>query len=249
MANSYPYADEPAHIVGTVNTGSRNTTDLDNQGILKIDATDKVFLLEPLVHPLTTLLTQVGKTKDGQTWKGSGILKVPTGNPTFKWFEKFYGGRYAKVSGTYASSGGVTVTVTGAGSSSGYIFTSGDVVLNARTGERLLVDSTTVPTATTFTVVTAGRAFGTTSAAAGADGDGLYIVGNVNEEGSGARNVNSTEANDETNYCQIFKKTVSETGTANKSDTYGGNDLMNERAIAATEHAKDKLMSPVPVMG
>lgn len=67
----------------------------------------------------------------------------------------------------------------------------------------MLVDTTTVPTATTFTVVTAGRAFGSTAAAAGADGDGLYIIGNVNEEGAGARAVNSTEASEETNYTLV----------------------------------------------
>ena len=87
MANSYPYASEPDHKVGTVNTGSRNTTTLSNEGRLKVDAEDKVFLLEPLVHPLTTLLTQVGKTMDGKSWKGVGILKKETGNPTFDWFK------------------------------------------------------------------------------------------------------------------------------------------------------------------
>ncbi len=97
----------------------------------------------------------------------------------------------------------MTITVTGAGSSSGYIFTPGDIIKNARTGENLLVDHTTVPTTTTITVVTAGRAFGTTAAAAGADGDGLYIIGNVNEENASARNVNVTRSTKESNYTLI----------------------------------------------
>ena len=84
------------------------------------------------------------------------MLKRPTGNPEFKWFEDFYGGRYAKVSGAgYAAASGVTITVSGAGSSSAYIFTVGDVIKNARTGENMLV--ATVATASTITVATAGR--------------------------------------------------------------------------------------------
>lgn len=120
-------------------------------------------------------------------------------NKNVKWFEKFYGGRYAKVSGLYTSStGACTITVTGAGTSSAYIFTPGDVVLNQRTGERMLV--ATVSGTTTITVATDGRGFGTTVAAAGADGDELFIIGNASEEGSGARNINNTRSNQESNY-------------------------------------------------
>lgn len=92
----------------------------------------------------------------------------------------------------------MTITITGAGSSSGYIFTPGDIVKNARTGENMLI--ATVASSTTVTVAATGRAFGTTAQAAGADGDGLYIVGNVNEENSGARNVNTTRSSKEGNY-------------------------------------------------
>jgi hypothetical protein len=52
----------------------------------------------------------------------------------------------------------------------------------------------------TTTVTFGTRAFGTTVAAAGADGDELFIIGNVNEEGSGARNINNTRSNKESNY-------------------------------------------------
>ena len=69
------------------------------------------------------------------------------------------------------------------------------MIKNARTGENLLV--VTIASATT---ITADRAFGTTAAAAGLAGDGIFIVGNVNEENGGARNINTTQANKETNY-------------------------------------------------
>jgi hypothetical protein len=157
-------------------------------------------------HPLVSLLTNVGKVWDGKAWKGSSIMKLPTGNPEFGWFEDYYGGRYAKTSGTYAAAGAVTITVSGAGTSSAYIFTVGDVIKNGRTGENMLV--ATIASATTITVAAAGRAFGTTAAAAGADGDGLFIVGNVNEENSGARNVNTTRSAKETNYTFSVKETI-----------------------------------------
>ena len=112
-----------------------------------------------------------------------------------------YGGRYARVVGTVSNAANQTVTVTGAGSSSGAIFTLGDVVKNARTGECF-----TVGTVAATTIVAAVRGFGSTGAVPGttgyamADGDGLFIVGNVNEENSGARNVNSTQTAPQTNY-------------------------------------------------
>ena len=115
-----------------------------------------------------------------------------------KWFEDFYGGRYAKVSGTYAASGTVTITVTGAGASSAYIFTVGDIIKNARTGENMLV--TTIAGVNTITVASTGRSFGTTAAAAGADADGLFIIGNASEENASARNINTTRSSSESNY-------------------------------------------------
>jgi len=147
-----------------------------------------------------------------------------------------YGGRYARVSGTY-STGAVTITVTGAGSSSAYIFTVGDVIRNKRTGENMLV--ATIASATTITLASTGRSFGSTAEAAGADGDGLYIVGNVSEENSGARNVNVTRSSAETNYTQIFKSSIAVSNTEKEANLYGGKELPFLRAKKATEHALD----------
>lgn len=58
----------------------------------------------------------------------------------------------------------------------------------------------TIASTTTITIASGGRAFGTTAAAAIADGDGLYIIGNVNEEGGLARYVNMTRVSNESNY-------------------------------------------------
>ena len=237
MAN-YPYYNEPTHDTGAAITltganAGRTTATSNSEQRMIVDAVDKIFLLEPNKHPLVTLLTNVGKVWDGKAWKGSGIMKKATGNPEFKWFEDFYGGRYAKNVGAYAASGTVTITVTGAGSNSGYIFTVGDVIKNARTGENMLV------TAVTATTITATRAFGTTTATAGADGDGLFIIGNANEENGGARNVNATRATPQTNYTQIFKTTIALSNTEKEANLYGGKDLPYQRAKKGTEHALD----------
>ena len=153
--------------------------------------------------------------------------------PEFKWFEDVYGGRYARASAAKT----VPVSaldVTGAGSSSAYIFTVGDIVRNARTGENFLV--TAITDADTIAVT---PAYGSVSAAAVAAGDGLFIVGNVNEENSGARNVNATRSAAQTNYCQIFKTSIAVSNTEKVSNLYGGRDLPYQRAKKGTEHALD----------
>ncbi len=234
---AFPYYTEPTHDQGAVATAARDTTVSSAEGRLVVDAQDKIFLLEPNKHPLVSLLTNVGKVWDGKTWQGMGLLREETTNPEFKWFEDYYGGRYAKNVGTYAASGTVTITVTGAGSSSAYIFTVGDVIKNARTGENMVVK--TVPTATTITVDTADRGYGSSAAAAGADSDGLYIVGSVSEENSGARNVNTTRSASNSNYTQIFKTTLATSGTQKEVKLYGPKDLPYQRAKKGTEHALD----------
>jgi len=83
------------------------------------------------------------------------------------------------------------------------------------------------------------RAFGTTAAAAGLAGDGIFIVGNANEENSGARSVNSTQSTPQTNYTQIFKTTIALSNTEKEANLYGGKDLPYQRAKKGTEHALD----------
>ncbi len=194
-------------------------------------------MLEPTQHPLTTLFTNIGRTFDGKVWQGASIMKKETDNPEFSWFEGFYSGKYAKISSVSGTTGALTLGVTGAGSSSAYIFTVGDVVKNARTGENFLVD--TVASATTITVSASGRSFGTTAAATPEVGDSLFIVGNANEEGSTARNINTTRTSKETNYTQIFKRTIGLSGTDRNTRHYGGDELQRLRRVAAIEHAKD----------
>jgi hypothetical protein len=232
---SYPYYTEPTHDQGAITNVSgnaaRDTAISNAEGRLIVDAVDKVFLLEPNKHPLVTLLNQV-QASDG-AYKGSRIMKASTGNPEFKWFEDVYGGRYAKVA-TGAAAGAASFDVSGAGSSSAHIFTVGDVVKVARTGENVLV---TAITDTDTIAVT--RSVGDTPAAAVVAGDGLFIVGNASEENALARNANTTRSTAQSNYTQIFKTTIALSGTEDAAKLYGGRDLPYLRSKKATEHALD----------
>jgi len=234
---SFPYYNEPVHdqgvVTNTAGNAARSTAVSAAEGRLIVDAVDKIFLLEPNKHPLVTLLTNVGKVYDGKSWTGSSMMKAATGNPEFTWFEDVYGGRYARAAASYAASA-TSIDVTGAGTSSAYIFTVGDVVKNARTGENFLVSAITDSDTIGVT-----SAFGTTATAAGNTGDSLFIIGNVNEENSGVRNTNTTRAVSQKNFTQIFKTTIALSNTEKASNLYGGGDLPYQRAKKGTEHALD----------
>lgn len=234
---SFPYYTEPTHDQGVITNASgnaaRDTAVSAAEGRLIVDAVDKIFLLEPNKHPLVTLLTNVGKVYDGKSWTGSSVAKAETGNPTFTWFEDVYGGRYATAALGIAS-GTTSLDVTGAGASPAYIFTVGDVVKVARTGENVLV--TAITDSDTIAI---SRAFGTTAAAAINAGDSLFIVGNVNEENGIARNANATRSVSVTNYTQIFKTTIALSNTEKAANLYGGRDLPYQRQKKGTEHALD----------
>lgn len=235
---AYPYYTEGTHDTGTTTLKPRTTTVSEAEGRLIVDVVDRISLLEVNKHPLVTLLNNIGKVWDGKGWTGSGIMKAAAGSYEFGWLEDHYGGRYAKVSGTATTAVDQTPTVTGAGTSSGYIFTDGDVVKCARTGECMVIG-----TVATTTIQLHKRGFGSTAAAALVDGDSLFIIGNVNEENASARNVNTTRSAKETNYSQIFRTTIAISGTESKVNLYGGNDLTYQRAKKGTEHMLDKFMS------
>lgn len=151
--------------------------------------------------------------------------------------EDFYGGRYAKISSADSGTGTISITVTGAGSEPAYIFTVGDVVRNVDTGENFLVSS--IDSSTQITVNSDHRSFGSTSASDMSADDGLFIVGNASEEGSGARDINTTRTTKESNYTQIFKTTIGATATEDESELYGESDLPYQRQKKATEHGLD----------
>lgn len=160
-----------------------------------------------------------------------GMLKAVCTNDEFEVLEDVYGAKFAKVSGTVTNVA-TNILVAGAGSKSARIFTVGDVVLNNRTGERMVV--TAIVDDNNITVI---RQQGSTVAAAMVDSDSLFIIGNASAQGSGATNVNETKIFKTTNYTQIFKTSFAVTGTEKESKLYGGDDLRYKRQKKGTEHA------------
>jgi len=226
----YPYRDEAVHDVGPITGVARDSSNIhEAQNILKRDLSDVVFTLKPHKTPFTTYLTSV------PDYNGMKLMKKVTNARTFETLEDWYAGYYARLSAVYAATGALgTVAVIGAGTQSGYIFTPGDVVRNARTGENMIVNTVS---ATSFSVLATERAFGSTPAAAGAVGDGIYKVGNVSEEGSGARNINTTRLSTVSNYTEIFKASIGTTGSAAAEAVYGGDVMAREKNKYIEEHA------------
>lgn len=232
--DKFPYRPEPSHYQGdpSIAPAQRSTATLADQNNIIRDVNDKIFLLDADSHPLLTFLTNVGKSFDGKAYKGMGMLKKVALTPTFEWFEDSFGGKMATVNADYDDDD-TTLTVTGAGTNSAYIFTKGDVIFNARTNERMKVAS--VASGSTITVV---RSIGATAAVAGLVNDNLYIIGNANPEGGLVRNQNTTKIVPNSNYTQIFRTTVGATRTAMKTNTYGGNDFDYQKRKKAVDHVK-----------
>lgn len=234
MPNTFPYASEPTHATGTIITGQRSSDTYSSESRLIVDAKDKIATLAPRKNPLMTLFTNIGKTWDGRNWTGASSKKSPCTQYKFDLFEDQIGSRFARVSATYASTDSSTnIYVTGMGSQSGYIFTVGDVLFNVRTGEKLRV------TAVAATYITCDRQYGSTAYSAGAAGDQLLKIGSVSEEGTTARNANSTIVENKYNYTQIFRNSVTLTGSAKSSLLYGGADMIYQRGKVGTVHAYD----------
>ena len=110
------------------------------------------------------------------------MKKRETTDPTFKWFEDEYGKRKLTGSGTLDPDGG-NLTITG---QSQYCQV-GDVLLVAL--QKWVFEVTAIVDANTVTV--GAEKGGATGAAADATGD-VWIIGNVNEEGAGLRDIKTT---------------------------------------------------------
>ncbi|WP_127532740.1 SU10 major capsid protein [Paenibacillus kobensis] len=184
---------------------------------MKIDMSEKIALLQPDKTPLTTILKRLqGKSETAS-------------NPEYNWMEDDLGARWDVVS----NAGGYLSTDTTIVVANGDYFTANDLVKVPRTGEVLLI------TAIAANSLTVKRAHGTTAAAALVNNDPIVIIGNANEEGSGARSIKSTLEVVKTNYCQIFKTPFGVTNTQNASAMYGGPDLSYQQMKKGIEHSMD----------
>jgi hypothetical protein len=194
----------------------RDTNNI-NQARRVVDMSKNISLLEPDAAPLTVLV--------------KNIASMQCISPKFEWLESELGARWDAINAGAGYAAGITALVV----DNDQYFSVGDIVKVPRTGECMIITAITAGTHT-LTVV---RGYGETAAAALVDNDPLVVVGNANAEGAGKReHKNTTEAN-LYNYTQIFKTTVSLTGTADASKLYGGKDRNWQRKVKGIEHLVD----------
>jgi hypothetical protein len=195
--------------------GVRDTLNVQ-QAKMKIDMSEKIALLQPEKTPFITFM----KRAKGNT--------LAANNPKFNWLEDDLGARWDAVNQVTETAVGTSVVV-----DNGTYFSVGDIVKVPRSGEVFLV---TAITTNTLTVV---RGYGVTAAALLQDNDPIVIIGNVNAEGSGTRDIKTTQEIEVFNYTQIFKTPFGVTNTQNASAAYGGSDLSYQQKKKGIEHMMD----------
>lgn len=200
----------------TVVTGRRDTAQLDTETRRKRDVSPLIAQLEPNAGPIVTLMMKLRS-------------KAAT-DPKFEWFEDELLPRFDILG---AALGAVDATMT---VNYREYFRKGDIV---RVNKAELVHVNTTPTSTGSGTVAIDRAWGTTSAAAAANGTQLQILSNSNQEGSLSRDLLSTQRVPKSNYCQILKHPFGLTGTAIATNVYGEPDIEAEQAKQLIEHKKD----------
>jgi hypothetical protein len=197
-------------------TGTRDTRNITQNKIV-VDMSDTIALLQPNAEPFMSFL-KIAK-------RNTEVAR----NPKFEWLEDDLQPRWDAIN----NAAGYTASDTSIVVDNGSYFSVNDVVKVPRTGEVMLV------TAIATNTLTVLRGYGVTSAAAIVDNDPLVIIGNANQEGSGTRELKSTQEVAKFNYTQIFKTPFGVTGTENATKMYGGNDLSYQQMKAGVQHKID----------
>ncbi|PLR84656.1 hypothetical protein CVD25_01075 [Bacillus canaveralius] len=196
--------------------GIRDTLNVQ-QAKMKIDMSEKIALLQPEATPFITFMKRAKNKTEAAN------------NPKFSWLEDDLGARWDAINNAAGYAAGVTDIIV----DNGDYFSVGDLVKVPRTGEVLAVTAVNV---NTLTVV---RGYGVTAAAAIVDNDPIVIIGNANQEGSGTREIKTTNEIEVFNYTQIFKTPFGVTNTQNASANYGMKDLAYQQKKKGTEHMMD----------
>jgi hypothetical protein len=199
-------------------TGVRDTRNITQNKIV-VDMSEKIALLQPNAEPFLAFLKIAKRNTE------------PTHNPKFEWMEDDLLPRWDAIN----NGGGYPSNATSIVVDNANYFTKNDIVKVPRTGEVMLVTNVDVAT-NTLTVV---RGYGVTTAANLDDNDPLVIIGNVNEEGSGTREIKSTLEVPKYNYTQIFKTPFAVTNTEKATKMYGGKDINYQRMKASIQHRVD----------
>jgi len=210
-------------------TGTRGTASLSAR---KYDVADVISLLDVNRYPILAILTNAGK--DPVTKQGKALKKKETTDPEFKWYEDTFGKREATVAASQTldpDAGGNFDVTTGEGA----YFQAGDVILIS---EQKWVFEVTAVSNDTLTV--GAEIGGATGSATDISGNKVWIIGNVNEEGAGLRDIKSTTPTEKVGYCQIFRTPFGVTETARKTETLiRENDFDYQRRKKGIEHMVD----------
>jgi hypothetical protein len=191
------------------------TADKFEAGIRKLDISDKIFELQPDATPFITILSKMNKRK--------------TTNYEYTWFEDDLLANYTKADGAYAA-GDTDITV-----DETLYFTKYDVLKVLATSEVILVTDIDDATKT----LTVKRGWGTTAAGVIANDGYLYKLGNAQQEAYTAGGGLVTAKTPQTNYIQIFSKSIEISETADKIATYGGNRRAFERRKKMIEFMRE----------
>jgi hypothetical protein len=189
--------------------GQRNTSNVE-QATRRLDIGSRIALLEPSQTPLTALLNKISSEK--------------AISPKFQNFEDTLPPRTDQVNVTTGT--GTSVDVDNGGR-----FNVEDLVLVPRTKEVMRV------TAISTNTLTVTRGVGG-SAVALVDDDPLYIIGSAAMEGDVSKQARSQTPSVVTNYTQIFRDPVDESGTALSSDFITDtHDWDYNRRVKGIDHA------------
>lgn len=201
----------------TVQTGQRQTENIASAQRV-IDMAKPILLLEPSIAPIATFLGNL----EGRKRKCS--------DPEFSWQEDQLEARYDAVNnGAGYNSSATSIVV-----DTGTVFAAEDLVKVPRTGEILYVSGVST---NTLTVI---RGFGASSGAALNDNDVLLVIGTAAAEGDTSLPARSENPTKKTNYTEIFKHSVEESGTAlSSSNESSPHDWNHQRKKAGIEHRKD----------
>ena len=203
---------------------SRANRNSDTGATMIIRAMDpKVYQKRANFAAFVTLLrlmqmrrTAAASNRSGMLY-GSKLQNVD--NPKFEWSNLDIGTPVDTLNGAVGGTTGDTaVVVDNIG-----MWTAGDIAINTRTKERVLVTAVTAGTST-LTVTRqwgASDALAAPSAAAMLDGDTLALVGNAFEEGAAAPSPLSFDPDEFFNYTQIFRRSTGGTKTNQATKFYG----------------------------
>jgi hypothetical protein len=199
----------------TVNTVALRGPENQLAARVVVDMQDDILLYMPKATPLLTL---TGKLRE----------KRQATNYRFDWMEKDTQPRFIDVSAD-ATDVATAITIPNgqeARAAAGY------VMRNQRTGEQILVTTTA---AGSLSVVVRGIGGG---AAPMLNGDRLYFLRSVYEDGAGAGAPRSIQEFAYFNYTEIIRTPFGFTGRDLVTELYGGKDEMTETKWQGVEHKK-----------